>query len=636
MQVGFCIKTTNKPDKTKVFVNVCSAEEVEKPSSKGAAWQLPIMAGKPRFEKDKKGDLCLTMDIVFHPNTLHLSSAKAAFKQMVAQSAIERAQDLMVRFGTGDAAKLQLDSEDFKILKQKACMGGTPAVIRIPKSHQKPQAPAASKASSTAQSSKSSTTPASAAAAPAASQPPSKKAAAKAAPQPTYLEAGEECPKVRITERGAFDLSSTMPVPGVSGGGGTGAPRRPTEIVVRVELPQCKNAKGVQLDVAARALTLIKPGAYRLLHHPLPYTVDADAAGAKFDKSTRTLEVILPVVPPPAAAAPVAAVPTSSPAAEPEAPPPSMEEAPPKSTDARGTGEVKHDRWVADAAVGSALDAETAAAVKAAASAPPPTAAAAPAPAAATAARWKCRYGADSSTILIQVPHINEATVVASVEPSGSGAPAVLRATFEAQVDPEQLEEHIAAAGGVDNMVLRHIPRSEAPACGFAAALALPGPVSGATFDVVELNMVIVLQHGTPWTSGVADAPADTPHSPTAAAVPVVRSDIAGGAPKQRAPPTKAQEAVAAVSPSTPSEAAPQPEIVLEVNDSGEFDTAAAPAPAAAAAAPTPAAAAAAAAGSPAAPASPAPAAAADTPGSSGRRRRGGRRGGTATALELE
>lgn len=59
------------------------------------------------------------------------------------------------------------------------------------------------------------------------------------------------------------------------------------------------SARGVDLDVTESLLQLEAPGVYKL-RHPLPFPVLFNDAQAKFKKETKTLEVTIPVVPPPA------------------------------------------------------------------------------------------------------------------------------------------------------------------------------------------------------------------------------------------------------------------------------------------------------------------------------------------------
>ena len=56
-EAGFCVKCRKQGTREKVFVNVCSAPDVDratsKNTSKGQSWQLPHMMGPPHMEQDK-------------------------------------------------------------------------------------------------------------------------------------------------------------------------------------------------------------------------------------------------------------------------------------------------------------------------------------------------------------------------------------------------------------------------------------------------------------------------------------------------------------------------------------------------------------------------------------------------------
>ena len=544
LQAGFCIKTRNEKTGNKVFVNVCSADAVEKPTSEGQRWQLPMMAGKPRYEKDNKGQLALTLDIVFHPNALHLASSNPGFKRMVAGSAVERAQELMARFGVGEAADTVLD-KNYTILKHKRCMGDKPAIIRAPnKATPGVAAPA----------------PAPPAPAPAAAAVPPPATPAPAPAQPS----GEAEPELTIVERGSFDLASSVSFPA----GVPGPARRPAELVLRFALPACKNAKGVQLDVAERKVSLVKEGVYRLQDRALPFPVKPELAAAKFDKSRRLLQVTVPVLPPPAPqpdTAPQEAQPVKPPVssqppkAEDSGTPEAVEllaDSKVKPTTSTGSGEVRHDRWVdTRAQPGSSLPADVAEAVRAAATAQP---------AAPDVAPWTWRQGSDTSTVLLQVPHVDADSVKVSLVGDAEG-PQFLHACMTAHVEPSTLEEHVAAAGGVNNLVLKHVPRSQGAGSRYALLLKLPSAVAGARHDVSDLNIAVVLtkaKAGEVWGDVLQEGggwapPRGLPAVPSTSAA-VVAED--GGSGIGRDHPVPA--------PSTP------PEPVLELGKDGTFDVA--------------------------------------------------------------
>ena len=65
-KAGFVMKTNlknkkNNAEKQKFFINICSAEEIDKPTSeptpgqsakKGLHWRIPYSCGKPRLDQD--------------------------------------------------------------------------------------------------------------------------------------------------------------------------------------------------------------------------------------------------------------------------------------------------------------------------------------------------------------------------------------------------------------------------------------------------------------------------------------------------------------------------------------------------------------------------------------------------------
>lgn len=112
----------------------------------------------------------------------------------------------------------------------------------------------------------------------------------KANPQKPTTE-----PEYSIIHRGDFDLQDFA-----MGENFTRKPSaRPKELVVKVLLPLCRSAKGVDLEISEQRLQLKceKPGPYEL-DIRLPYPVNEAEGSAKFDKTERALIVTLPVLPP--------------------------------------------------------------------------------------------------------------------------------------------------------------------------------------------------------------------------------------------------------------------------------------------------------------------------------------------------
>ena len=101
-QPGYVIKTwgsVNDRNTEKIFVNVCSDENVAKPQSKravepaggrkGVQWSIPYSVTKARRDMDKAGLSCLVYDVIFHPNALALAERNAAMRGLLNDTALE-------------------------------------------------------------------------------------------------------------------------------------------------------------------------------------------------------------------------------------------------------------------------------------------------------------------------------------------------------------------------------------------------------------------------------------------------------------------------------------------------------------------------------------------------------------------
>jgi len=75
---------------------------------------------------------------------------------------------------------------------------------------------------------------------------------------------------------------------------------RPKALILTISLPLLSSAHGVDLDVQEKSLSMSREEEPKYdLHLELPYPVDEEAGNAKFDKSTKSLIVTLPIKPAP-------------------------------------------------------------------------------------------------------------------------------------------------------------------------------------------------------------------------------------------------------------------------------------------------------------------------------------------------
>ena len=70
----------------KVFINVCSDDNVEDAKEMKADWQgripwaVPYSTTKPRRDVDKAGEQCIVYDVLFHPNVIKKTQDNVMFR----------------------------------------------------------------------------------------------------------------------------------------------------------------------------------------------------------------------------------------------------------------------------------------------------------------------------------------------------------------------------------------------------------------------------------------------------------------------------------------------------------------------------------------------------------------------------
>ena len=318
---GFVLKTWERTpgkkdfdrEKGKVFINVCSHEDIEPPSCTdvkdpstgrmGQSWSMPhLVSPALRDEKDKAGHVCKVVDIVFHTEVLLRACVEGErgerWKGMVGDSALSMVAKLHKLDLDPQATHLKI--KYFGELKKEDGTGHGPATMSwkpkaafaeynqaTPKAEPVKAPPAAkaappAKAASPAVHAAAAAT-AAAAAAPAVPPVASTRNASKKPPPPQPTREATAAEKARAPDLYATrEPKHTIVHRGV-GGDLTGAwgdnkiattsNTRPREIVVRVELPELSSAAGVDLDITERLLCLAAPKASYALKLPLPYEV---------------------------------------------------------------------------------------------------------------------------------------------------------------------------------------------------------------------------------------------------------------------------------------------------------------------------------------------------------------------------
>ena len=314
---GFVLKTRKRGPKAKasdapnekVFINVCSAEEVQTPSAtkKGAgqSWSLPHIIGAPHMVQDKNGVPCTTFEVAFHPETIQRALSSVDFKKMVANVAFEAIKTNYKKFAGGNA-----NLEDkWRILKGVQAFGGAPGMLSLKKTKEEIEKDEKAGKAKTEQENKAPAGPKKPALAKGFMNPKKNKKKKKkkkgnnlvqditAADGEEFVPTGPVVPKCVIVERGIFDLKDTIHVREQMD------LKRPKELVCKISLPKVDSIGSVDLDVDDCFLCLEVQDMY-VLERKLPYAVFGDKGSAKWLKSKRQLVVTVPVKPPRRGSAP--------------------------------------------------------------------------------------------------------------------------------------------------------------------------------------------------------------------------------------------------------------------------------------------------------------------------------------------
>ncbi|POM66050.1 Hypothetical protein PHPALM_18149 [Phytophthora palmivora] len=331
---GFVVKTKWESTQ-KVFVNVCSSDKMQPPSStrvmtgqQGTSWNLPYSLGPERLESDKGGSGVPTFDVCFHPRVVEFAMARTDYRHMVISTCLDAVEPILRKSRRKPNAVLV---RNYHILKGVFYKSGDPVTMCLRKEQEDPEpkkaqstpnVQATSKNSAdkfTVLSDKENTPPAQ------VIQPLKNTANDSVVNQLTHVETEEsstlmkevssikldskqklENPQQKKMEhqliyRGRFELLHHM-----QADPSKNVPEdryRPKELVVEVSFPLSSSAKGLDLEVSERMLRLSAdrtvPGNYEPLNLVLPFPVIENKGSAKFDRKNHKLVVTLPVQPPP-------------------------------------------------------------------------------------------------------------------------------------------------------------------------------------------------------------------------------------------------------------------------------------------------------------------------------------------------
>lgn len=271
-QPGYVLKTSGDGVR-KVFVNVCSSDVVQRPSSRtdaagaGDHWSLPHCMSPVRQDYDRARKPCDVYDVVFHPDALDLAKRGDGLRRMVEDTAMS-----MVERNNG----VSLDRANVKYPKIPFKGVVRPLIIRNPIEHFQPPADGVELPGCPY-------------------QPPVRRPVQHHDLGPLKRESSVSSftvPKYTIKYRSDIDIQEHAynmhcKMNAVI----------PKELIVEINLPLLDSSVNVELDVLPRSLKMIcnKPSKYKLDVN-LPYKVLEDEGNATFDQTSRKLIVRLPVL----------------------------------------------------------------------------------------------------------------------------------------------------------------------------------------------------------------------------------------------------------------------------------------------------------------------------------------------------
>jgi hypothetical protein len=273
---GFCFKVrSTELGETKVFVNVCSSDKVDRPEEKSRGeWRIPLSLGAVRNDVDTQNKACQVIDIVYHPEAIKKGESDAHFKRFIIDLSMDYVEQ---KHG------IKLKRNTFKILKVPS--KGEPQWQTI---RTKNSPPPTSNNNAAASANGSSQSP---------SQSGTGTETRKALVQDVGNGKVAKLPSFEIVHSGQFDMTDYMnSVPATSA---NAALRLPKQLIVKVNVNECTTAAHIDADVESKRILLEFPkGHYDQMTITLPFEVDPDEGTAQFDKPKRVLTFTLPVVQP--------------------------------------------------------------------------------------------------------------------------------------------------------------------------------------------------------------------------------------------------------------------------------------------------------------------------------------------------
>ncbi|XP_071439466.1 PIH1 domain-containing protein 1-like [Hetaerina americana] len=126
---GFCVKLRKSTtDRGKVFINICKTDQIPAPEDKSeselmeilksdepSTYRVPMSVGEERPDIDKSGNPCSVYDIVINSAFYKKVEGSQFYRQFLITAILEALEDKY---------DLQLEKEEFAVLKGRKCKGG--------------------------------------------------------------------------------------------------------------------------------------------------------------------------------------------------------------------------------------------------------------------------------------------------------------------------------------------------------------------------------------------------------------------------------------------------------------------------------------------------------------------------------
>nr|VZI39188.1 unnamed protein product [Spirometra erinaceieuropaei] len=309
----------------KVFINICSSDKIGKPEfvtgaqtggdgpNKGVHWSIPHSFSPPIEDLDKGKKRCLVCDVVFHPETIKISSNSPTMRRLLEATAIEgvhRQFQLCLGLSEEHARKAWASKTSCggpegqaNILKCVRTLKGLsqkgplrPTIIRRKRAdYEECQQRAQEEERAVFEAARTGPNPKASLAALAKLKASSKEVnegCQKLVVDTVAVDSKYKVPAYKIIHSTDFDMlhyrNSVDAVP----------PSRPNHLKIEITLTGIESAACLDLDVTSQKLHLQseKPVAYQL-DLDLPYEVDHENGSAKFNKAGNQLILTLPVLP---------------------------------------------------------------------------------------------------------------------------------------------------------------------------------------------------------------------------------------------------------------------------------------------------------------------------------------------------